>query len=83
MHVAADEIKLLRDDVDESIAALLRALMALMCKADDIVRLRADIERLHTAGDRVAAALNWHHDHSEYRCEDEYALCDWEEARHE
>jgi len=78
---AIAEIELLRTNVDESTAALARALMALMCKADDIVRLRADIERLQIAGDRVAAALNWHHDHSEYRCEDEYALCDWQEAR--
>lgn len=44
---AAEEIELLRTTVDESTAALSRAVMALMCKVDDIVRLRAEIKRLY------------------------------------
>jgi hypothetical protein len=76
--MAADEIKLLRDDVDESIAALLRAVMALMCKVDDIVRLLVDIEQLSALGDEIARLYS---DLGPWANEFKSAVRAWQEAR--
>jgi len=96
VHAAADEIELLRTTVDESTAALSRTVMALMCKVDDIVRLRADIERLSaevyrigSAGDGLAAvAINnapgvliMGEDLAEVNDDWDAALGAWDEAR--
>jgi hypothetical protein len=49
--------------------------------ACDLCAARAEIERLRVLGNRLYLNLNWHYIYGEYRCDDEYALSDWEEAR--
>ena len=67
---AQNEIERLQTQVDESTAALSRAVTALMCKVDDINRLRS-------LGDEI---VRWHSDLGPWANEFKSAVRAWQKA---